>query len=286
MNTSTPRSRVWRRTLQWSGALLAVAASALAVSAVLTDREIERQAQRIVAEAQRVAPPARTSLDSLPAPVARYLRQAVLAPEAHSRIEVVQAGDFRRPKADSFNPTTARQVIATGTPAMLFDATTWVLSPVLWARAYDAYADGKMTMKAKVLSAFAVVDEMESPELNQISLRRWLLESPLYPVALLPGGPVTWEPVDDRHARARVSAGGLQATLLATFRDDGLLHSFQAEEDGDLGTPYHGSGEHVLRDDYQPRGGMLIPMRFTISRMAGGQTYPFWRGAVTDIQFH
>ena len=222
----------------------------------------------------------------MPAPVARYLRLAVREGVQSRRIEVRQQGDFRRPKTETFNPTTAHQIIATGSPAMLFDATTWVLRPVLWARAYDAYANGQMTMKAKVLSAVAVVDEMESPELNQISLRRWLLESPLYPVALLPGGPVTWEPIDDRHARARVSAGGLQATLVATFGDDGLLQSFHAEQDGDLETPYHGSGEHVQRGDYQPHGGMLIPMRFTISRMAKGEIHPFWRGTVTDVRFH
>ena len=168
---------------------------------------------------------------------------------------------------------------------MLFDATTWVFRPLLWARAYDAYADGQMTMKAKVLSAVAVVDEMESPELNQISLRRWLLESPLYPVALLPGGPVTWEPMDDRHARARVSAGGLQATLVATFGADGLLQSFHAEEDGDLTTPYHGSGEHVARGDYRAVGNLMIPHDFTISRMAGGEIHPFWQGQITDIRF-
>ena len=41
----------------------------------------------------------------------------------------------------------------------------------------------------------------------------------------------------------------------------------------------------VTRDNDQPHGGMLIPMAFTISRMAGGKTYPFWRGAVTEVAF-
>lgn len=281
-----PPVRRRRRTAAIVGALLALPAITIAAFSAWTDHEIRQQASRIVAQADRHAPPRLGALDSLPPPVARYLRQAVPGPVASRRVEIDQQGDFRRPRTTSFNPTTARQIIATGSPAMLFDATTWVLRPLLWARAYDAYADGQMTMKAKVLSAVAVVDEMQSPELNQISLRRWLLESPLYPVALLPGGPVRWEPIDARRARARVSAGGLQASLVATFGDDGLLASFHAEEDGDLSTPYHGSGEHVQRSDYQPRGGMLIPMRFTISRMAAGQIQPFWRGQVTGIQFY
>ncbi|MBP7451263.1 MAG: hypothetical protein KA914_00570 [Ottowia sp.] len=278
--STAPRRKRWL-----IGALLLAPVLVLAAFAAWTDHEIDQQAVRIVAQAERHAPPALGALDGLPAPVARYLRLAVRESVPSRRVEIEQQGDFRRPKTEAFNPTTARQIIATGSPAMLFDATTWVFRPLLWARAYDAYADGQMTMKAKVLSAVAVVDEMESPELNQISLRRWLLESPLYPVALLPGGPVTWEPMDDRHARARVSAGGLQATLVATFGADGLLQSFHAEEDGDLNTPYHGSGEHVQRSDYQPHNGMLIPMRFTISRKAGGQIQPFWRGSVTQIRF-
>lgn len=287
--TVSPQPRSTSRALKrlaWTaaGGLMLVGA-ALSFAASRTDREIQAEAARVITQASRQAPPALASLDGLPPPVARYLRLAVPAPVAHTRIEVTESGDFRRPKTHAFNPTTARQVIATGAPAMLFDATTWVIPSLVWARAYDAYAEGEMTMKAKVMSAFAVLDEMSSRELNRISLRRWLLESPLYPIALLPGGPVTWEPIDDRRARARVSAGGLAATLVATFRADGLLESFHAEEDGDLNTPYHGSGEHVLRDNYQPHGGMLIPMAFTISRMAGGKMYPFWRGRVTEVAY-
>ncbi len=286
MNLNPIPAKSRRRMRLWISALLLVPVFVLVGFALWTDHEIARQTDRIVAQAEQHAPPSLGALDDLPAPVARYLRLAVTESVHSRRVEIRQHGAFRRPKTDTFNPTTAHQVIATGSPAMLFDATTWVLRPLLWARAYDAYADGEMVMKAKVLSAVAVVDEMASPELNQISLRRWLLESPLYPVALLPGGPVTWEPMDDRRARARVSAGGLQATLVATFGDDGLLASFHAEQDGDLDTPYHGSGEHVQRGDYQAHGGMLIPMRFTISRMAQGQIHPFWRGTVTDVRFH
>ena len=40
-------------------------------------------------------------------------------------------------------------------------------------------ADGRMEMKARILGLVTVVDETGSPELDRISLRRWLLESPL-----------------------------------------------------------------------------------------------------------
>jgi AcrR family transcriptional regulator len=149
-------------------------------------------------------------------------------------------------------------------PDFVFSGTTTML-PGLWARAYDAYVEGEM---AKINSAITVVNETETPELNQTSLQRWLIESPLYPAALLPGGDVTWEPVDDRRARGVVTAEGMKASLIATFRADGSLEHFDAERDGDLTTSYHGSGEHVTREDYRPVDGVMIPHRFTIARAA------------------
>ncbi|MCP4378504.1 MAG: hypothetical protein GY794_20305 [bacterium] len=221
----------------------------------------------------------------LPPPVVRYFTFTFRdAPQAVTTVSMEMTGQFRRPQTEGFAETTATQTVAVGTPAFVFAATTPII-PGVWARAYDAFAGGRMEMKAKILSTLTVVDERETPELNKTSLRRWLLESPLYPAALLPGGPVRWEPIDDTHARAIVSANGIEASLVATFRSDGSLERFDAEEDGDLNTPYHGSGEHVLRSDYQLISGVMLPMSFTIARAAGGRTYPFWSGKVASIVY-
>lgn len=160
---------------------------------------------------------------SLPAPVQRYFAYTFRgqAPRL-AFVELQMEGEFRRPKTQAFTPTTAEQTVATGVPAMMFSATTEML-PGIWARAYDAYVDGRMEMKAKVLSAVTVVDEKSSPELDRISLRRWLLESALYPMALLPGGPVRWEAIDEQRARAVVTYRGMTASLVARFAERGRL---------------------------------------------------------------
>jgi hypothetical protein len=263
-------------------------AGAVGIGTLMTEQEIAGHAAR-VAEIGRLHPAQPASpaaLAALPEPVQAYLRFALPGPlrPLHS-VAIAEAGEFRRPLTEGFAPTTAEQTIAVGTPALMFAATTPLL-PGLWARAYDAYAAGEMRMRAKILSTVSVVDERETEALNRTSLRRWLLESPLYPMALLPGGPVRWEAVDATRARAIVAAHGLEASLVATFRADGSLERFDAETDGDLTTPYHGSGEHVTRTDYRLVDGMMIPMGFVIARAAGGRTYPFWRGRVTRIAFH
>jgi hypothetical protein len=267
--------------------VLAALAAWVGISSSLTEREIAAHSAtiRVVAAKQPAVSADPAALHKLPAPVQRYLAFALAEPQARYRtVRLTAQGDFRRPLTDGFAATTAAQTIAVGTPALMFDATT-PIGPGLWARAYDFFADGRMEMRAKIASTLTVVNESATESLNRTSLRRWLLESPLYPMALLPGGPVRWEAIDDSRARAIVSGFGLEAAMIATFRPDGSLASFDAEQDGDLATPYHGSGEHASRSDYRRVAGMMIPHAFEIARAATGKTYPFWKGRITSIAF-
>lgn len=286
----------WRKTAVVTlGVTLLVGAATLWHGAAELDAELHTQRTRLEVQTLQAAPGAVSvavrvdwAQAGLPPPVARYLQfafpQGAPATSAPVVAQMQMAGRFRRPRTEGFTPTTARQLASSAVPALVFDATTELLGGVLWARAWDAYVEGRMRMQARVLSAVTVLDEFSSPELDRISLRRWLLESPLYPQALLPGGWVTWEAVDLHSARAVARWGGLEAKLLARFGPDGSLQSMEAEEDGDLNTPYHGSGEHVVRSRYRLVDGVNVPMHFVISRRAGGVNHPFWEGDITSLE--
>lgn len=268
-------------------ACLVAMALVVAYHSRLTERDISNFEERVAAlGAQQPSPVLdASSVGQLPEPVQRYMRFTFPSgAPVHGVVRLAASGQFRRPLTPDFNATTARQVIATGVPALMFSATTPVMAGV-WARAYDFFANGEMEMKAKILSTLTVVDERQTPTLNEISLRRWLLESALYPASLLPGGPVTWEALGPNSARAVATWGGMRASMVAHFASDGRMTHMQTESDGDLSTPYHGSGEHVARSNYQQVGQQMIPLDFTISRMAGGQLYPFWKGRVDRILF-
>ena len=271
-----------------AGVLLLGSFSAVVWGAVSTERDIQAfrdQVQEIALEHGRTLPQ-QSDLQTLPEPVQRYFE--FVFPEGiqmATHIYVEAEGQFRRPLTETFSQTTSEQMIAVGTPALMFSATTPVI-PGVQARAYDFFAEGEMEMKAKIASLLTVVDERETPELNVISLRRWLLESALFPMALLPGGPVTWEPIDEARARATVEAEGLRATMVAYFDEDGRMTQMVAEEDGDLTTPYHGSGEHVTREDYRLVNGVMIPHSFVISRAREGEVFPFFDAAVTRYELH
>ncbi len=279
--------RALKASLALSLSAIALATTYIGYSVWRTEADIKAHQQNVIALAQQASAPVwdQASLAALPAVVQRYVQFTFPnGPANISHVSMKMEGQFRRPQMEEFAPTTAEQIVAATTPALAFSATTPII-PGVWARAYDAYANARMEMKAKILSTITVVDETETPQLNTTSLRRWLLESPLYPVALLPGGPVTWEAVDDTRARATVTMREYSASLLATFRKDGSLERFDAEEDGDLTTPYHGSGEHVYRTDYREVSGMMIPHKFIIARAAKGKIMPFWDGHLTNIVF-
>lgn len=276
-----------RRFTRFFITMVIVLAGLTGISAYLTEREITDYSDTVrkVASHHRSGVVDHDELQTLPLPVQKYFAFALPDKKvSYSVVSLKAEGEFRRPQREGFAPTTVTQTIATGTPALLFAATTPIV-PGIWARAYDFFAEGRMHMRAKILSTFTVVDEPVTEALNRTSLRRWLLESPLCPVSLLPGGPVRWEAIDDSHARAIVSGFGLEESLVATFLPDGRLASFDAEQDGDLTTSYHGAGEHASRDDYRRVAGMMIPHAFEIARVADGKVYPFWKGRIISALY-
>lgn len=276
----------WRLAVAALALLLAAGSAGLAWRSHATEAEIDalREAARRQAEAHPPAWPDPASMSALPAPVRRWVAYTFPAgPAVCWMADVRMQGRFRRPQAEAGTPTTARQRIAGGTPALVFDARTPLSGPIE-ARAFDAYVYGHMTMRVRLLSSITVVGEAPTPALDAMSLRRWLLESAMCPNALLPGGPVHWEPLDARHARAVVRHQGMQACLRATFDGEGRLVQFDAESDGDLTLPYHGSGERVERSDFRLVQRMRVPHRFVVSRVAGGRVWPFWEGEVEAVE--
>ena len=258
-----------------------------AASSAATEALIDGHIDTVLESARTGTPPAvdTAAMAALPEPVRRYFRFAFRGePRPLRGVRMRLAGAFRRPGSQAWTTGEAEQYVSVTEPAFIF-AATFPVMPGVWARAMDAYADGQMDMKVRLLSAITVVDAVGEPALNETSLMRYLIESPLFPTALLPGGPVRWEPIDDDHARAVISQNGVEGRFVVTFAADGSITRFDAEADGSLDQSFHGSGEHATRSDYREVDGVMIPMRFEIARVIDGEIQPFWRGEVTDIEF-
>jgi hypothetical protein len=203
-------------------------------------------------------------LEDLPAPVQRYFRtvltdgQPIIAAAA-----IEMAGKMNMSAtAEQWKPFTSRQRVVTRRPGFLWDAQV-VMFPGLPVHVEDSYIAGHGHLIAKVLGLFTVADSQGEGEIARGEFMRYVAESPWYPTALLPSQGVRWEAVDDASARATLIDGSIGLTLLFRFNDAGLIASVRAEARG-AGVGKDGIMVMLPWDcalsDYQPQGGMLIPM--------------------------
>lgn len=269
---------------------LATGAAVMAYAAADYHAGIDADIRAVFAvAAERPALPVTAEeLAALPEPVRRYLDFAFQGePRRLRSLSVVQQGDFRRPGQTGWERMTAEQYVAATEPAFVFSGATQVL-PGVTARAMDAYVDGRMRMRAKVFSAITVMAE-DGGALDRVSLMRFVIESALFPSALLPGEHLRWEAMDETRARAVVLAAGeaIGAYVVTFDPASGALVRMESEAEGDPATAgrFHGAGEVVERSDYRAVEGVMVPHRFTLARRLGGDVQPFWKGEVTQIAF-
>jgi hypothetical protein len=215
----------------------------------------------------RLPSPARfdaRELEGLPPPVQRYFRAVLTDGQPIiSAASIEMTGTMNMSTdAEQWKPFTSRQRVVTRTPGFLWDAQVAVF-PGLPAHVEDSYIAGHGRLIAKVAGLFTVADSQGKGEIARGEFMRYFAESPWYPTALLPSQGVRWDAVDDTSANATIVDGPITLSLLFRFNDAGLIASVRAEA---RGASVGKDGVMVMLpwdcalSDYQPQGGMLIPM--------------------------
>jgi len=228
-----------------------------------------------------------TELDGLPAPVQRYLRMALTsgAPMiAGARIR--HAGTFNMDETGArWRSFTSDQEVIVQRPGFDWNARI-AMAPGLFVNVHDAYAAGEGILHASLLGLVSVANLRGSSEMAVGQLLRFFAEAAWYPTALLPSQGVSWEPADDRSARATLTDGGTTVTLLFTFDRAGLIESVRAEARGRsvggkiVPTPWEGRFW-----DYAERDGVRVPLEGEVSWLTPAGPHPYWRGRITEISF-
>ena len=92
----------------------------------------------------------------------------------------------------------------------------------------DSYTDGKGGMKGVLAKTLTLFDET-GPEMNTACLANILSECLFVPSIALQDY-ITWEYVDETHAKATISYYGISASGLFAFSDNGELSSFTTND--------------------------------------------------------
>jgi hypothetical protein len=201
-------------------------------------------------------------LEGLPAPVQRYFREVLTDGQPIiSAATIEMAGTINMSAtAEQWKPFTSQQRVVTHRPGFLWDAEVDMF-PGVPARVVDSYVAGQGRLIATLLGLFTVAHAHGGGELARGEFMRWFAEAAWYPTALLPSQGVRWQAIDDTSANATVTDGPITLTLRFSFNEAGLIASVRADSRG------AGVGKDMVMlpwdcsvCDYQPQGGMLLPM--------------------------
>ena len=227
----------------------------------------------------------RARLSAVPPPVRRYLEKALGSREREVRtVRLHHGGTFRTRLDGKWLPIRGQQWFATGPPGFVW----WgriAMMPGLWVEARDRSIDGAGNMLVRAESTITLADA-RGPELDQGALLRLLGEMVWFPTAFLDERYVAWDPIDERHAMARLHVGGRAVGGVYEFGDDGLPAAFRADRYRDLGggrsalTPFLGQCE-----DYRAESGLIVPHRMTALWQVGGRDIPYARFLVDRIDY-
>ena len=226
------------------------------------------------------------TLATLPPPVARYLRK-VLPPDQPPprRVEMAHEGRFNMGEGtDNWKPFTSRQTVTLSPPGFVWDGRI-AMAPGLPVRVIDAYVAGEGVLIPALLGLVDLTRLQGGGSIAEGELLRWLAEAPWYPAALLPGNGLTWSPIDDHSAEARLTDGAVTVRLLFRFGPDDLITSIRAEARGRtvagqmVSTPWEGRWW-----GYERQGGTLVPMAGEVAWILPEGPKPYWQGRVTALR--
>jgi hypothetical protein len=236
--------------------------------------------------AQRTTAPQPTQgLETLPAPVARYLRWALPAEKHIADVRIRQVGTLRtEAHSERWMPFVADHIVVPPANGFVWNARVTV-APLLHVRVRDALVDGRGSGQVSLLSAFTVGADADTPEMNSGSLHRYLAEAVWYPTALLPGSTLKWTEIDGSRALATLTDHGVSVSLEFRFAKSGEVTGIYTPArwgsfaDGYRQAPWEG---HFR--DYRERDGIVVPTQGDVGWYVDGEWRAVWKGSITGFQ--
>ena len=271
------------------GAVLLAAAAALAFGAARW-RFRTRELRAALRAARPSGVPATfdpRELESLPAPVCRYL-QIALRPRQPviESVLVATAGEFLVDvEKKRWAPFTADQLFTVTPPGFDWDARIRML-PGLNVFVRDAYREGAGLLQAEAAGLVKVADLPPSPELSKGELLRWLAEATWFPTALLPSQGVRWEALAEDRALATIEDRGVTASVEFRFGGDGLpLSVFAPDRPRAVGNANVPTPWEATLSAWGPRNGMRVPSAGEVAWLLPEGRLSYYRGRVKSVVY-
>lgn len=264
---------------------------AFAVARSAGRRRASRRTRALAARLESARVPAASlpidvrALDELPAPVARYLRQALPAGARRMRaVTFAHRGELDlgtdRPR---WRPFESYQRVIVCRPGFVWSARVSML-PGLPVYVHDALVEGEGLLAPSLLGLIDLDACRDRGELARGELMRFVAEAVWYPTAFLPGEGARWTAIDERHAQLSFADGALEVSLRFGFGSDGWVESIAAgDRPRRIGQAFVPTSWEIRLGRYEQRCGMQVPLEGEVAWCLPDGRRPYWRGELVEM---
>jgi len=163
----------------------------------------------------------------LPPIIQKWLERSVaIGKEIIRSAYLKQKGEMRTTPAGNWMPFTANQWVTTEKPGFIWFVNV-AAAPMIKLLGRDKYENGRGAMLIKLLSLFKVADSSGN-KIDQGAMVRYLAEIVWTPSTVL-NEYIKWEQLDNLTAKAVMTYGGINASGIFKFDENGDIISFEAE---------------------------------------------------------
>ena len=224
-------------------------------------------------------------LEAIPPVVRQWLNRAQIA--GKSKIQTAyfkQSGRMKTSPGGSWMPVHAEQYVRTAEPGFLWIADVKA-APFTHLAGRDKYVDGHGHMLIKLMSLIPVADS-KGPKIDQGALLRYLAEMVWYPSAALRDY-ISWEQTGTTTARATMSYGGITASGLFRFNEEGEVKSFEANRyyDRKEGATLEPWLIRIDEQSYRLFEGIRVPTRAEVTWKLAGGDFTWFELEVADLTY-
>ena len=223
-------------------------------------------------------------MNSLPPPVARYLRLALPEKQSMRLVRIKQRGTLRTDvRSGRWMPFEAEHLVAPRAVGFLWNAHVTV-APLLHVRVRDAYIEGSGSGHVSLMSALRISAAGGTPEMNSGSLHRFLAESVWYPVALLPSPKLRWSSINSNSAVATLTDHDTSVALEFRFAETGEVTGiYTPARWGTFGGGYQRRPWEGHFRNYERRNGFWVPTEGDVGWYVANEWHAVWRGTVLEF---
>ncbi len=276
----------------WQDAKFGTVANLIAVAGIVTgfgqwsfNRMAAGETEALLTQ-KKVAPVlvSQEKTAALPPIVQTWLRRSGVAGKpAVSTIRLEQTGEMRTTPDGKWMPVEAEQYFTVDPPGFVWLADVRMM-PSVYLAGRDKYTDGRGHMLIKALSLVTVADA-KGPETDQGTLLRFLGETVWFPSAIL-SDYIDWEPLDATSAKATMSWGGVTASGVFHFKENGDFQSFEADRYYDRNGTSTLERWYIEAKEWRDFDGVRLPAACEVTWKLEEGDFTWYRLEVTDVNYN